>query len=53
MGVGDGIMEALADGFEGAEIMVLVEELVAAGQIVGVQEADADAIQALLLVRRR
>jgi len=46
-------MEALADGPEGAEIMVLVKELVAAGQIVGVQEADADALQTLLLVRRR
>ena len=50
-GVGEGIVEALADGFEAAQIVMLIEQLGTAEQIVRLQQANLDAIEQELLSR--
>ena len=50
-GVGEGVVEAFADGVEGAEIVVLLEEFVTAGQFVGGEEAGLEAVEDELLSR--
>jgi hypothetical protein len=47
VGVGDGVVETLADGLEAAQVMVFVQELLGAGQLVLCQEADLNAVQEL------
>ena len=48
-GVGEGVVETFADGLEGAEVVVLPEEFVTAGQVVGCEEADLEAVEEELL----
>jgi hypothetical protein len=45
-------VETLADGLEAAQVMVFVQELLGAGQLVLCQEADLNAVQELLLCDR-
>ncbi len=51
VGIGDGIVETLADGFEAAQIVMLIEQRGAAGQFVGRQQADLDAREKEWLLR--
>lgn len=52
VGIGEGIVEALADGFETAQIVMLIQQRGAAGQFVGLQQTDLDAIEQVLLCGR-